>query len=213
MKQVMNRSDFFQQWSSLHGNAKITGVVRAWLTVSYKTCRILLKLRLTPNSLTLLSLIFAALYLNYISSDWAIAFLVLSLIADGLDGTLAIISHRITRFGAALDSIVDRVVEALWVIGLYQLGAPLIWVLIAWVASFTQEYLRARAGGLGVRDIGVVTISERPIRASMIFIVLVGRSFYIQIAESVSIIWAAIQVISAFTVLRFLRPLLRQSQR
>ena len=209
----MNRSDFFQQWSSLHGNAKITGVVRAWLTVSYKTCRILLKLRLTPNSLTLLSLIFAALYLNYIATDWAIAFLVLSLMADGIDGTLAIISHRITRFGAALDSIVDRVVEALWIIGLYQLGAPLIWVLIAWVASFTQEYLRARAGGLGVRDIGVVTISERPIRASMIFIVLVGRSFDIQIAESVSIIWAAIQVISAFTVLRFLRPLLRQSQR
>ena len=213
MKQVMNRSDFFQQWSSLHGNAKITGVVRAWLAICYKTCRILLKLRLTPNSLSLLSLIFAALYLNYIATDWAIAFLVLSLMADGLDGTLAIISHRITRFGAALDSIVDRVVEALWIIGLYQLGAPLIWVLIAWVASFTQEYLRARAGGLGVRDIGVVTISERPIRASMIFIVLVGRSFDIQIAESVSIIWAAIQVISAFTVLRFLRPLLRQSQR
>ena len=213
MKQVMNRSDFFQQWSSLHGNAKITGVVRAWLTISHKTCRILLKLRLTPNSLTLLSLIFAALYLNYIATDWAIAFLVLSLMADGLDGTLAIISHRITRFGAALDSIVDRVVEALWVIGLYQLGAPLIWVLIAWVASFTQEYLRARAGGLGVHEIGVVTISERPIRASVIFIVLVGRSFDIQIAESVSIIWAAIQVISVFTVLRFLRPLLRQSQR
>ena len=209
----MNRSDFFQQWSSLHGNAKITGVVRAWLTVSYKTCRILLKLRLTPNSLTLLSLIFAALYLNYIATDWAIAFLVLSLMADGIDGTLAIISHRITRFGAALDSIVDRVVEALWVIGLYQLGAPLIWVLIAWVASFTQEYLRARAGGLGVHEIGVVTISERPIRASMIFIVLIGRSFDIQIAESVSIIWASTQVISAFTVLRFLRPLLQQSQR
>lgn len=213
MKQVMNRSDFFQQWSAIHGNAKITGVVRAWLAISYKTCRILLKLRLTPNSLTLLSLIFAALYLNYIATDWAIAFLVLSLMADGIDGTLAIISHRITRFGAALDSIVDRVVEALWVIGLYQLGAPLIWVLIAWVASFTQEYLRARAGGLGVHEIGVVTISERPIRASMIFIVLVGRSFDIQIAESVSIIWAAIQVISVFTVLRFLRPLLRQSQR
>jgi phosphatidylglycerophosphate synthase len=160
-----------------------------------------------------MSLIFAGLYLNYIATDWAIAFLVLSLMADGLDGTLAIISHRITRFGAALDSIVDRVVEALWVIGLYQLGAPLMWVLIAWVASFTQEYMRARAGGLGVHEIGVVTISERPIRASMIFIVLIGRSFDIQIAELVSIIWAATQVISVFTVLRFLRPLLQQSQR
>jgi archaetidylinositol phosphate synthase len=213
MKEVMSRNDFLKEWSSLHGNAEIKGAVRGWLTISHRVCRILLTLRITPNSLTLISLVFAALYLNSIASNWAIAFLVASLMVDGLDGTLAIISGRVTRFGAALDSIIDRVVEALWVIGLYQLGAPLIWVLIAWIASFTQEYMRARAGGLGVHEIGVVTISERPIRASMIFIVLVGRSFDLQLAEIISVAWAAIQTLSAFTVLRALRPLLRQSQR
>jgi phosphatidylglycerophosphate synthase len=209
----MNRSDFFKQWSALHGNADIKGVVRGWLSISYKACRVLVKLRITPNSLTLISLVFALWYLYFISAQWAIAFLVLSLMADGLDGSLAIISNRVTRWGAALDSIIDRVVETIWIAGLYQLGAPLHLVLIIWITSFVQEYMRARAGGLGVHEIGVVTISERPIRASMIFIVLVGRNFDFQLAEPISILWAVMQTFSALTVLRFLRPLLRQSQR
>jgi archaetidylinositol phosphate synthase len=213
MTNVMNRSDFFKQWSALHGNADIKGVVRGWLSISYKACRVLVKLRITPNSLTLISLVFALWYLYFISAQWAIAFLVLSLMADGLDGSLAIISNRVTRWGAALDSIIDRVVETIWIAGLYQLGAPLHLVLIIWITSFVQEYMRARAGGLGVHEIGVVTISERPIRASMIFIVLVGRNFDFQLAEPISILWAVMQTFSALTVLRFLRPLLRQSQR
>lgn len=213
MTNVMNRSDFFKQWSALHGNADIKGVVRGWLTISYKACRALVKFRITPNSLTLVSLVFALWYLYFISTHWAIAFLVLSLMADGLDGSLAIISNRVTRWGAALDSIIDRVVETIWIAGLYQLGAPLHLVLIIWVTCFVQEYMRARAGGLGVHEIGVVTISERPIRASLIFIVLVGRIFDFQLAEPISILWAVMQTFSALTVLRFLRPLLRQSQR
>jgi phosphatidylglycerophosphate synthase len=213
MKPTLNRDEFFQQWSALHGDTAIKGVVRGWLTISFSLCRILVRLHISANYLTLTSLIFAALYLNFLTSNWAIAFLVLSLMADGLDGTLAMISNRVTRWGAALDSIIDRVVETLWVIGLYQLGAPQMWVLIAWVASFIQEYMRARAGGLGVHEIGVVTIAERPIRASMIFIVLVGRIVDYQLAETISILWAVMQTVSVFTVLNFLRPLLRQSQR
>jgi hypothetical protein len=86
-------------------------------------------------------------------------------------------------------------------------------VLVAWLAAYSQEYMRARAGGLGVQEVGVVTIAERPIRASLVFIVLIARVFEIEISEVVSIIWAVAQVISLFTVLRFLRPLLQQSQR
>jgi len=73
--------------------------------------------------------------------------------------------------------------------------------------------MRARAGGLGVQEIGVVTIAERPIRASVIFIVLVARAFSLDIATIAVIIWAVAQSISALTVLNFLRPLLRQSPR
>lgn len=161
----------------------------------------------------MLSLVCGAAFLFSINSAWAIFFLVLSLMADGLDGTLAIITGRVSRWGAALDSIIDRIVETLWALGLFYLGAPWEWVLIAWLAAFAQEYMRARAGGLGVNEVGVVTISERPVRASFIFIVLIGRLFDFELATLASIVWAGAQIISVFTVLRFLRPHLQQSQR
>lgn len=209
----MKKTEFLSTWSELHGNAKISGVVKAWLSVSYLICTGLKKIKVTPNFLTYFSLLLASGYLYLIETNWAILFLVLSLAADGLDGTLAIISNRVSKWGAALDAVVDRVVEAIWLFGLYQLGAPIELALLIWVAAFAQEYLRARAGGLGVTQIGVVTVGERPVRASLIFVVLVGRAFGFDLVDQVAIAWTVLQLLSALTVLSFLRPLLQQSQR
>lgn len=211
--QRLSRTEFFAEWSRLHGGAEIKGIVRAWLSISFTVTTALKAIRVTPNGLTHISLVCGVLFLYFIDSHWAIAFLVLSLMADGLDGSLAIITRRVTRWGAALDAVIDRTVESLWAIGLFMLGADWEWVLLAWLAAFSQEYMRARASGLGVHEVGVVTISERPIRASLIFIVLIGRVFDFNLANSVAMIWVVMQVISVVTVLRFLRPLLQQSQR
>lgn len=209
----MTRDEFFDRWSALHGGAEIRGIVRAWLRISFAICRGLSLVRVTPNGLTYISLIFAGFYLYFINSHWAIAFLVLSLMADGLDGTLAILTNRVSRWGATLDSVVDRVVEAIWAIGLFHLGAPWQFVLVAWLAAFAQEYMRARAGGLGIHEIGVVTISERPVRATFIFVALVGRAVELDVTSVVAGIWMAMQLYSAISVLRVLRPLLQQSPR
>lgn len=210
---ILNRDEFFGHWSALHGGADIKGIVKIWLTISFSLGRGLSLLRMTPNGLTYFSLVFGGFYLYFINSHWAIAFLVLSLMADGLDGTLAIITNRVSRWGATLDSVVDRVVESIWAIGLFHLGAPWQFVLVAWSAAFAQEYMRARAGGLGVHEIGVVTISERPVRATFIFIALIGRVVGIDVTSSMAGIWMVMQLFSAITVLRVLRPLLQQSPR
>ena len=209
----MKRDDFYAKWSELHGGAHVKGIVKAWLALSFGCCSLLKKMRITPNALTYSSLLLAIAFLTLIETHWAIPLLVLSLAADGLDGTLAIITGKVTKWGAALDAIADRIVESIWAFGLFLICAPWQAVLVAWLAAYSQEYMRARAGGLGVQEVGVVTIAERPIRASLVFIVLIARVFEIEISEVVSIIWAVAQVISLFTVLRFLRPLLQQSQR
>ncbi|MBU3692759.1 MAG: CDP-alcohol phosphatidyltransferase family protein [Candidatus Nanopelagicaceae bacterium] len=209
----MKREKYFSEWSNLHGDAKVKGIVKGWLSISYSICSFIAKLRITPNGLSYLSLLLAAGFVFFIDSNWAIAFLVLSLTADGLDGTLAIITGRVSKWGAALDALADRIVEALWAYGLFLLGAPLEMVVLAWLAAFVQEYMRARAGGLGFHNIGVVTFAERPIRASMVFIVLVARAVELDFTFGISIIWAVLQSISAITVFFTLRQLLQQSQR
>ena len=209
----MKKIEFFNSWSSLHGGAEIKGIVRAWLEISFLLCKPLAVLRVTPNSLSNFGLLLGINLVVNIESNWAIALLVFSLIADGIDGSLAILTGKVSRWGALLDGFIDRIVEALWAISLYLLGAPYQLVLIAWLAAFLQEYMRSRAASLGVTQLGVVTIGERPIRASILFIALVARAVDMDLATLLSQIWAVLQVISLFTVLNFLRPLLQQSQR
>ena len=209
----MKKSEFFNSWSSLHGGAEIKGIVRAWLEISFLLCKPLAVLRVTPNSLSIFGLLLGITLVVNIESNWAIALLVFSLIADGIDGSLAILTGKVSRWGALLDGFIDRIVEALWAYSLFQLGATYQLVLIAWLAAFLQEYMRSRAASLGVTQLGVVTIGERPIRASILFIALVARAVDMDLATLLSQIWAVLQVISLFTVLNFLRPLLQQSQR
>ena len=97
----------------------------------------------------------------------------------------------------------DSISEGFWALTFYYLGAPLWIILIAWLAAFTQEYVRARAGGLGLREVGVVTIGERPIRASILFIAIVANFLELNYATALATTWAILQVLSFTTVVRF----------
>ena len=192
----MQRDKYFATWSSLHGNAEITGIVKAWLSISYRVVGPLHNLRVTPNFVTLLGLVAAIATWPTALTWWAPALLVLSLFCDGIDGSLAMISEKSSTRGAMIDSVVDRVSEVFWVLTFYRLGADFRLIALAWVLAFTQEYLRARGAGLGEREIGAVTIAERPVRASLLFIALIGYLLGFELVNILAAIWAAMQLIA-----------------
>ena len=198
----MNRDKFFGEWSSLHGDAKIEGAVRWWLNISYRLVKPLAAIKVSPNLLTFLGLISAiALWLT--SSNWiAVIYLALSLIFDGIDGSLAIVRGITSKQGAVIDSVVDRIAEIFWALALYILGAPAGVLFIATLFAFTQEYIRARAGGLGFAEIGVVTFSERPVRASLVLIGLLMSHVTKDGAAPVAFLWFLMQLIALIQVVR-----------
>lgn len=199
----MNLQEFNQSWSKLHGNAQVTGIVNGWLRISYFIVKPLAKLRITPNLLTLLGLFFGILlYLNALT-NWAIFFLVLSLICDGIDGSLAIVTGKSSKWGAMLDSVADRVTEVFWGLTFIAIGADQNLVIAALLIAAIQEYLRARSAGLGLTDVGVVTISERPVRASILFVALVAFLLNLEIVNLLAVLWLIMQSISLLTVTRF----------
>ena len=199
----MNQSDFFKSWSSLHGNAKISGIVKGWLTISYLLVKPLAKLKITPNILTIFGLFFGVLlYLNALS-NWAVILLILSLICDGIDGSLAIITGKASKWGAMLDSVVDRVTEFFWALTFIAIGANQYVVIAALLIASVQEYLRARAGGLGWSEVGVVTIAERPVRASILFVAIIAYILNIEIVNILAIIWLVMQSFSFLTLTKF----------
>jgi len=200
----VDKKEFFTTWSDLHGGAKIEGVVKAWLQISYATAKFFAKLRVTPNLLTFAGLFFAIALWQFANSWPAALFLVLSLFFDGIDGSLAILQKKTSKFGAFTDSFIDRISEVFWALALYELGAPATLVFIALLATYVQEYLRARAGGLGHEEVGIVTICERPVRASLIFIAIIANLVGLEITYAVAAIWVAMQVIALSQLARSL---------
>lgn len=200
----MDKKEFFTTWSDLHGGAKIEGVVKTWLQISYATAKFFAKLRVTPNLLTFAGLFFAIALWQFANNWIAALFLVLSLFFDGIDGSLAILQKKTSKFGAFTDSFVDRISEVFWALALYELGAPATLVFIALLATYVQEYLRARAGGLGHEEVGIVTICERPVRASLIFIAIIANLVGLDITSAVAAIWVAMQVIALSQLTRSL---------
>lgn len=89
---------------------------------------------------------------------------------DGLDGSLARLNGKPTRFGAFLDSVLDRVSESAVFLGLawWYLGQPgIVEEMLAYIAiagSFMVSYARARAEGIGVPcKVGLFTRVERSV--------------------------------------------------
>ena len=202
---MLSKSEFKAKWSSLHSDAETTGIVGAWLNISYRFGLICTLLRISPNVLTLLGLIGAVATALTAQSAWAILFLVFSLFCDGIDGSVAIFQHRESKFGATLDSVVDRISEALWFYALYAIGVP-AWIPITlWCVAAFQEYARAKLFSLGVSDIGVVTPAERPVRASFLFIVLILNQLSLPGATQLSIAFLLLQIYSFVSVVRFSR--------
>jgi archaetidylinositol phosphate synthase len=206
----MKREEFFATWSKLHLDADIKGIVKGWLSISYLVARGLSALRITPNVLTLLGVLTAAAALFYPYSVLALIFLVLSLICDGVDGSVAIVSGKVSRFGATLDAIADRITEALWFFALYQWGIPPEICLALFALALTQEYARARMGSLGFHEIGVVTIAERPVRASAIAIFMVLDLLNFTFAQVAMYIFTAMATFSVYQVMRAARRHLAQ---
>ncbi len=192
----MDKNEFFTTWSNLHGGAKIEGIVKTWLQISYASAKFLSKLRVTPNLLTFAGLFFAIALWQFANSWAAALFLVLSLFFDGIDGSLAILQKKTSKFGAFTDSFVDRISEVFWALALYKLGAPASLVFVALLATYVQEYIRARSGGLGYSEVGIVTICERPVRASLIFTAIVANLVGLDLVTAISIIWVAMQFIA-----------------
>ncbi len=138
---------------------------------------LLKKTPLTPDSLTWIGLLIAAgaaalAATNHLfAAGWVVAF---SGIFDLLDGALARATNRTTRFGAVLDSTLDRVAEAGIGIGLlvYYLTqnslTGTIIVALGLVGGQMVSYIRARAEGMGLKcEVGVFTRPERVVILSL----------------------------------------------
>ena len=188
----MEREEYLRRWSALHGGASTGGLVGFWLSLTHALARPLARAGAGPNAVTVLGLLVALAALPPAAAEgrWpvlAFAFVVLSGLFDNLDGAVAVLTGRATRWGAVLDSVCDRVADAGYVLALWLVGAPGWLAVAAGGLAGLQEYLRARAGASGMSEVGVVTVSERPTRVIVTAMFLLAAGIYPGAADT----WAA----------------------
>ncbi len=205
----MKEQEFKERWSTLHGGADTEGVVGRWLSISYQAARVCVALRISPNVLTLLGLGTAIAMGLSTYASLALLLLVISLFFDGIDGSVAILRGTESKWGEVLDSLADRISEAFWLYMGWRLGIPAWVVITMWTIASTQEYARARLASLGHREIGVVTPTERPVRAIFMAFALLFYIFDIPGTLILSYAFLALLTFSFLKVMKVASQVLR----
>jgi CDP-diacylglycerol--glycerol-3-phosphate 3-phosphatidyltransferase len=143
------------------------------------------RLGLTPDALTLLGFGITAIGAVLLANQlWLAGGLVVLLgaVFDMFDGTLARATGRVTKLGAFMDSVFDRMGEALVYVGLVwgtlELGLwrPVVLAAAAMAASFMVSYTRAKAEGLGFSagtGMAAVGLAPREVRTVILALGLV----------------------------------------
>jgi CDP-diacylglycerol--glycerol-3-phosphate 3-phosphatidyltransferase len=149
--------------------------------------RVVAKTGVPPNLLTIFG------FLVNVGVAWIISrgpdyfligggLIVVAGIFDLLDGAVARITNRVTKFGALLDSTLDRLSDAVLLFGLLWYYAwkqdasiEVILIFAAIVGSLLVSYVRARAEGLGLdADVGIM---RRTVRILTLAIALMLSTF------------------------------------
>ena len=146
--------------ASLERGASLQDVARSasFAGTLAKVASLLARTGVTPNTLTLLSLLPAlvsGVLAAYGAFGWSTLFLLLSGVFDMLDGPLARSTGTVSRYGALLDSTVDRLTDAAPLLGLTVFYTTSGWMAVVpaftLLAAYTVSYVRARCEGLKVQ--------------------------------------------------------------
>ncbi|NJE26906.1 CDP-alcohol phosphatidyltransferase family protein [Thermococcus sp. MV5] len=143
---------------------KYRSSVKAYLEIIVKP---LAKLGVTPNQLTFIGLAISLLSAYFFAQGFqrnAALMLLFGSLIDALDGTLARLTGKTSRFGAFLDSTFDRLSDAAVLFGIGY-GNLVKWeiIVIALVGSYLVSYERCRAelAGSGNLAVGIAERAER----------------------------------------------------
>ncbi len=150
----------------------VANLARAWSArIIEPIARFLGSLGLSPNSVTILGFILTLAVAGVLASGRLLLaglLLIVTLAFDAVDGTLARLLGQTTRFGAFLDSTLDRWAEVAMFVAIVwvylQVNNPLgvILAVLSLAMSLLVSYTRARAEGIGLEcKEGILTRFER----------------------------------------------------
>ncbi len=147
--------------------------MRFWQWLAFRVARALARVRVAPIRVTIAGLVCAlAVPLVVLPGGvWiavAAVLVLVSALADTVDGGVAVLTGRTTGKGSFYDSLADRLSEVAWLVAFWVLGAPGGLLVAVGVLVFFHEYVRASAALAGVPRVRAITAAERPSRVVIV---------------------------------------------
>ena len=180
--------------------------------VTEPAVRLLARTSITPNAVTWFGFLLAIGAAALIITEHLVAAGILVLIAgflDILDGALARRTNQTTRFGAILDSTLDRFSEAVLLLGILvlyardQSFAQILVVGAALVGSQLVSYIRARAEALGLEcEAGLFTRTERVIVLALGLLLSQVVDYALLIALAIIVVFSFVTIVQRLIYIR-----------
>ncbi|HEY4101110.1 MAG TPA: CDP-alcohol phosphatidyltransferase family protein [Gemmatimonadales bacterium] len=190
----------------------VSGAISAYHRGTAPLVRALLRSGITPNSITTVGALLIALSAvayGYGHMHWGGGLLLASGILDTLDGSVARLGQRTTKWGAFYDSTLDRMGDGALFVGLasWMIYArdislrelSIIACLLGILSSLLVSYMRARAESLGMDGkVGIAQRAERILGLGLTTIVF-GSNWH---AVPITVVLTILTVLSLVTVVQ-----------
>jgi len=148
---------------------------------------------ITPNQWTLISIFFGLVTFYFLTKQnlvLAITFFLISAFIDSIDGAVARFRNICTKLGAFLDTICDRYVEGLLLLGMLFLPLPYIflppafWLFLVLFGSIITTYAKAASKEKDMTEValkgGLLSRAERIILLLIALLAgLINTNFYV----------------------------------
>ncbi len=184
------------------------GLVSRYLNrpLSRPAARALAHTPATPNSITIFTLLLSFMTAAFTAAGWNIAggfFIQAVSVIDGVDGELARLRDKATRFGGVLDAVTDRYADAAMLggMGIYAVRfedwpQPEFVAMLALAAALTVSYSRARieASMEATPSDGLFGLASRDVRSLVAAVGTVAGECYwtlvvLAVASALTVGW------------------------
>lgn len=145
------------------------------------------KLGLKPNHWTIITLLPTLAALYFLLQEHflgAAAFFIVASFIDLIDGSVARVTGTVTKTGAFLDTVIDRYVEGIIVLGFLFVnipaiyGPPYFWLFLYFFGAATTTYVKAAAKEKGIIEKELRGgLLERTERLFLLFIAILAAHF------------------------------------
>jgi phosphatidylglycerophosphate synthase len=184
----------------------ISSLQNYWLAITEPFVQLLIKLKITPNTITLFGLSLSAFSgILFANSLWGAAgwIMIAGGVFDLFDGRVARATNKITKGGAYLDSSLDRYSDG-FILGGFAWAFRDHWILffviLCFIGFYTVSYAKARAEASGVKcDVGTFQRPERIFYLGLSSIFSPILSYYLNIPSPI-LIYLVIIVLGIGTV-------------